>query len=85
MSTGCVPIPGGGAICYGPRMKEIRRDDLGERWCFRCRKRCPFTFTVSAPVEPSNYGPSASVSCDRGHDDGDLFPGRYREWEETSE
>jgi hypothetical protein len=70
-------------ICRGPAMREIRRDDLGERWCFGCRARRPFVFIVSAPVEPSYYGPSGGIECDRGHYDGDLFPGRSREWVEA--
>lgn len=55
----------------------------GERWCFECRKRVPFVFRVSVPVdEMSYYGPSASVRCvPRGHLDGDCFPGTFREWE----
>lgn len=80
--SGCVDY-GSVTVCYGPRMKEIRRDELGERWCFTCRKRRPFVFLVTASVEPSYYGPSVGVECDRGHYDGDCFPGRYREWEEV--
>jgi hypothetical protein len=54
----------------------------GERWCFQCRKRVPFTLTIHTPVDVgSYYGPHASIECERGHDDGDLFPGRSREWE----
>lgn len=63
-------------------MEELRRESWGERWCFICRKRTEFTLTISAPVEPSYYGPSAAVRCDRGHYDGDVFPGCSREWSE---
>lgn len=79
--TGCVSA-GTMVVCFGPRMEVVRQKELGERWCFRCRKRRPFVFIVSAPVEMSYYGPTAGVRCDRGHDDGDCFPGRYREWGE---
>lgn len=82
MTTGCVPF-GNATVCFGPPMEEVRRDDLGERWCFTCRKRRPFAFVMTAPTEPSYYGPTASVHCDRGHGDGDCFPGRYREWEDA--
>jgi hypothetical protein len=69
-------------VC-GPRMKEVRRESVGERWCFVCRKRREFAFVVMDTVEMSYWGPTASVECvDRGHSDGDLFPGRCREWED---
>ena len=42
-----------------------------------------FVFVVTAPVGPSYYGPSLSVQCAAcGTSDGDLFPGRTREWDE---
>lgn len=81
MTTGCVEYAGA-TVCFGPAMEVVSEDDRGERWCFTCRQRRPFTLTVTAPVEPSYYGPSFSIHCDRGHDDGDLFPGRIREWSE---
>jgi hypothetical protein len=68
-------------IC-GARMKEVHRERLGVRWCFVCRKRTEFVFIVKDTVEMSYWGPTASVECERrGHYDGDLFPGRYREWD----
>ena len=69
-------------ICFGPEMAEVRREPDGERWCFVCRKRRRFDFVVRAPVEPSYYGPNPFIECEKGHEDGDLFPGRYREWGE---
>jgi hypothetical protein len=55
----------------------------GVRWCFYCRKRVTFTLTVHVPTDPmSYYGPHADIKCERGHVDGDLFPGRWREWSE---
>jgi hypothetical protein len=71
------------AICYGPKMEDYHRKELGERWCFVCRKRRSFAMIFSAPVGLSYYGPEARIECDRGHYDGDCFPGRYREWEEA--
>lgn len=57
--------------------------DHGVHWCFRCRKRIPFTRTVHTPTDPmSYYGPHVTVECERGHDNGDLFPGWIREWSE---
>ena len=68
-------------ICYGPATHEIHRESLGERWCFKCRKRREFVFSVSATIEPSYYGPNPSVRCTVCDlFDGDLFPGRAREW-----
>lgn len=70
-------------ICYGPPMKEVTREPSGERWCFTCRKRREFEFVVMAPAEPSYYGPSPSMECTTCKtSDGDLFPGREREWED---
>ena len=55
------------------------------RWCFVCRKRVSFTRTVRTPVDPmSYYGPHAVIECDRGHVDGDYFPGTYREGEDVA-
>ncbi len=67
-------------ICREP-MEEISRKPDGDRWCFRCRKVRAFDFVVDAPVEPSYYEPNPSVRCGScGLFDGDLFPGRSREW-----
>lgn len=69
-------------IC-GPRMKEVHREAVGVRWCFACRKRREFVYVVMDAVEPSYWGPTCSIECaDRGHYDGDLFPGCSREWGE---
>lgn len=60
----------------------ISEKSLGERWCFYCRKRIEFVLRVHLPDDPmSYYGPHASIKCEQGHHDGDLFPGRTREWE----
>ena len=81
MTTQCIPIEGG-VICR-EEMREVRREPDGEpRWCFHCRKVRAFEFVVTAPVGPSYYDPSPDVECSTCHlSDGDLFPGRYREWE----
>ncbi len=53
-----------------------------ERWCFVCRKRTRFTITTHVPNDPmSYYGPHWTVECAWRHIDGDLFPGRFREWD----
>ena len=58
----------------------IDRAPFGTRWCFRCRKRVSFTLTVHAPDDPmSYYGPHSTIECERGHTDGDCFPGTCRE------
>lgn len=67
-------------INYGPATEEVTRKPDGEHWCFVCRKRRRFDFVVRAPIEPSYYGPNPSIVCELGHTDGDLFPGRFREW-----
>jgi hypothetical protein len=70
-----------GWVC-GEAMQEVRRQPDGDRWCFTCRQRRAFAFVVTAPVGPSYYGPNCAVKCETcGTSDGDLFPGRYREWD----
>ena len=70
-------------ICYGPPMRIDRDEPHGEiRWCFNCRAKREFRFIVKVPMGMSYYGPEADIVC--GHcrtSDGDLFPGRFREWD----
>ena len=69
-------------VNHGPAMREVKRESEGEKWCFHCRKRREFWYTVVAPIEPDWYGPVAAIRC--GHcntQDGDLLPGYEREWE----
>lgn len=77
--------PMAGVIVCGPGpMKVVYREPHGEGhlWCFQCRKRVPFEFIVRrSTAEMDWYGPSPSVECAAGHKDGDLFPGRVREWD----
>lgn len=70
-------------INRGPAMVEVvRRRDGEARWCFRCRKRREFLYIVTAPAEPSYYGPNTDIRCGTCNtSDGDLFPGREREWD----
>lgn len=70
-------------VCYGPPTKRVKDEPNGERWCFRCRKRREFRFTVDAPTEVSYYGPEPAIRCGTCDTvDGDCFPGGYREWED---
>jgi hypothetical protein len=72
-------------VVCGTRMKEYSRTSEGIRWCFACRKRVEFQRVVTIPDGMSYYGPSISIDCTNcGAYDGDLFPGRYREWVEQS-
>lgn len=79
----CIPIPDG-FVCV-EKMREVKREPDGkDRWCFRCRQVRAFEFVVSEPVGPSYYGPRFYVECGTCHaTDGDLFPGRTREWGES--
>lgn len=71
----------GTAIICGPGKRESLRDvSAGIRWCFVCRKRVEFTDRLMADVEPSYYGPQWVRTCPQGHEDGDCFPGTWREW-----
>ncbi len=69
-------------ILHTPMEEVSQRPDGGERWCFVCRRRRTFELVVTAPVELSYYGPTAAIRCSSCNVvDGDLFPGRQREWE----
>ena len=69
-------------INYGPEMVEVKRESEGVKWCFHCRKHREFFYIVTAPVVMDWYGPNADIRCGACNtSDGDLFPGREREWE----
>ena len=65
------------ALC-GPAMEELSREFDGTRWCFVCRTRHRFDLVVTAPIEPSYYGPSTAIVGECGSHDSDLFPGLHR-------
>lgn len=70
-------------ILHVPTRIYSEREDGDPRWCFYCRKRTPFIRRVHVSTDPmSYYGPHATIECERSHEDGDLFPGRFREWSE---
>ena len=73
----------GVVICREEMRETVREQDGMERWCFCCRAKRVFEFVVSSPVGISYYGPNAYIECVTCRTtDGDMFPGRYREWEE---
>lgn len=73
---------GNAIICREP-MEEIHRESVGERWCFCCRKQREFHYVIDAPIAMSYYGPNPYIQCSECRTmDGDLFPGRSREWED---
>ncbi len=70
-----------GVLCQPAEGTRIDRHPKGERWCFICRGRRPFELVLVVEPFPSYYAPSPSIRCaDCGSVDGDLFPGRIREW-----
>ena len=75
-------------ICRGPKMTEFKRWDEGVHWCFTCRKRVQFWQIVrkasneDAEASLGFWSYTRGIECERGHPDGDLFPGRTREWDE---
>lgn len=76
-------------ICTGPRTEVAHEENIGEKWCFYCRKRRDFTYRYHSPiVENENdylaamWGGFPRIACSHGHQDGDCFPGRVREWEQ---
>jgi len=70
-------------INRSPEMQEVvRRRDGEARYCFKCRTKREFLYIVTAPIVPDYYGPIANIRCGTCNtSDGDLFPGREREWE----
>lgn len=72
-------------------MTEVRRQSIGERWCFHCRKRRDFEQVRDVPVlnpdvpledqTGAYYGPSDHIECAFCKTwDSDCFPGRERCW-----
>lgn len=58
---------------------EVRREPVGEKWCFGCRKLLPHDAVVYAPDDPySYYGPHWRYECSRCHRDMTSFPGYER-------
>jgi hypothetical protein len=69
-------------VCYPGRQERIRHESRGERYCFRCRKSREFFYDIWVEIEPSYYATNPSIVCGTCNlTDGDLFPGRFREWE----
>lgn len=74
------------SICHGPVMEETSRDDMGVKWCFKCRGRHEFEWVILSPVidwndESSVYaamwGQIAHSECNGCHKHaGELFPCR---------
>ena len=66
---------------------EIRREPVGEKWCFNCRKHLPHDAVTFTPDDPrSYYGPHWHFECSRCHRDFTAFPGMTRvyDFEETA-
>lgn len=70
----------GFSLCYTP-MQEVRRESVGVKWCFKCRKHLPHDWIVTATVEPSYYEPTGRYDCSGCHQEHILFPGRVWEWQ----
>lgn len=62
-------------ICWGPAMREAKREHWQTRWCFRCRKRLPHDAVFMVPVERSYYGPHWAVECHGCGENHVHFPG----------
>jgi hypothetical protein len=84
----CLQLGGGDTghvavtLCFSGPQREIHRESLGVKWCFYCRKRVEFIYTVTADAEPSYYDPNPGIHCEPAHHwNGDLFPGYEREWD----
>lgn len=81
---GCDHVHIDGACVYllrGPT-HEYHREPIGDRWCFRCRKRLPHDFVVMGdpPEVMSYYDPSPGYRCSGCGQDHTRFPGMERTW-----
>lgn len=70
-------------ICRPSGWEIIHQEDIGERWCFVCRRRVEFIYEVGRDPSPEDwYGPSPSIRCKKArHVDGDCGFGSIREWD----
>lgn len=74
------------SIC-GPlgRYRTVVDQQDGElRWCFTCRAQRVFHKVIKSPTHEDDmwYGPIVGIYCQTCNtNDGDCFPGRYREWD----
>ncbi len=60
-------------ITPGPQ-KVLAEHDIGDKWCFGCRKRLPHTVRVLGDEEPSYYEPVAVRVCSGCGRDQTAFP-----------
>jgi hypothetical protein len=70
-----------GWLTPGPT-HEYRRESIGVKWCFKCRKHLPHDFVVigDPPDVESYYDPTPSYRCSGCNQDHTLFPGWERTW-----
>lgn len=68
-------------VCSDGPHAEVRRDSVGVKWCFGCRKHLEHDFVVFAPVEPSYWGPWCRFDCSGCHRDMTVGFGGSREWD----
>ena len=61
-------------ITWGPT-KELRREAVGDRWCFGCRKRLPHEAVLLGDEKPSYYEPVWVYRCSRCNRNLTRFPG----------
>lgn len=74
---------GGVRICREPMEEVVNEPHGAPRWCFKCRHVREFRYRVTQPTGFSYYGPNPSIRCGTcGLTDGDMFPGRSREWDD---
>jgi len=76
-------IDAGNLTIHGTTMREDFRRSEGISWCFHCRTRHEFFFVVMVPDGPSYYDPYCKI-VGLHSECSDLFPGRYRVWDDES-
>lgn len=62
-------------VCWGPEMREAKREHWETRWCFKCRRHLKHDAVLMQPTEPSYYGPHWKVECEGCGEDHVWFPG----------
>jgi hypothetical protein len=69
------------AVCGDGPHKELKRESVGVKWCFKDRAHLPHDFVIFGSVEPSYYGPWGRYDCSRCHQDHTVGFGGCREWD----
>lgn len=68
-------------ICGDGPHVELKREAVGIKWCFACRKHIEHDWVVYGSTEPSYWGPWCRYECGQCKRDHTLGFGMVREWD----